>query len=221
MCVLCNMYALYQYDTYVLHRNHQSKCNLFLSIFFLVLFSFKITDYWLDHYLHVSLTAIFSTFIVVPVKQHFVIRLHYYCRRCNFIRLYYILTWARVNLFERYSSYHSKLRNETFVSKKDKKYTTVRTMSTCFPMKIRNYTDDWPNNWPSYLPFRYLSPLFVLIANRPIVKLFLTLCMMILVAHSSIKFKFSFFISFNRFTLLKIIIIQNLKSRIFCHVTNY
>lgn len=36
--------------------------------------------------------------------------------------------------------------------------------------------------WNSNLPLRNLSPLFVLMANRPIVKLFLTLCM-IAVAH--------------------------------------
>lgn len=58
--------------------------------------------------------------------------------------------------------------------------------------------------WNFNLPLRNLSPLFVLMANRPIVKLFLTLCM-IAVAHfrdTSIPLMVSIFLYFFLFSSL-------------------
>lgn len=83
-----------------------------------------------------------------------------------------------------------------------------------------------------HLPLRYLSPLFVLIASRPIFRLLLTLCMMVFVAQLSVPIPT---LTFSLFFLNQLIKSRwnsvDFYTRLtyqfkfeeydFCHVTNY
>lgn len=125
-----------------------------------------------------------------------------------------------------------KHRHETFASVAEKGKNNLRI----FPLTIETQKPQTGLTTVTFhLPLRYLSPLFVLIASRPIFRLLLTLCMMIFVAQLSIPIQIlTFTLVFlsqrsiksllkfpSIFTLDSKRINSNSEEYDFCHVTNY